>query len=197
MLSPWKFVPFLLVVVSFPTCSASIAVVPTAEELFNQSDLVVSGEVVNVESRFGGAAGIYTAVSLRVETIYKGELTSPLIEFSVPGGDIGGIGVWVEDQPTFKLGERPLLFLEYRPEWAKSLHGYSLTGDTFMARSFVDGDYTYGPSGDKFLLPKGRAISDNTAIQLLSEPELLMLASAFIASFALISIPRDRRHGAA
>jgi len=199
MASAWRLVPVTVLLTSLlvPLCFASIAVVPTAEELFNQSDLVVLGEVVGVESRFGGAAGIYTAVSLRVETIYKGELTSPLIAFSLPGGDIGGIGVWVEDQPTFKVGERPLLFLENQPKWAKSLHGYSLTGGTFMARSFVDGDYTYGPLGDRFLLPEGRKVSANLSIQLLSETELLILASAFIASFALISISGGRGRGAA
>ncbi|MCX6650033.1 MAG: hypothetical protein NTV61_11740 [Candidatus Bathyarchaeota archaeon] len=147
-----------------------------------------------MESRFGGAAGIYAAVSFRVETVYKGELTSSLIEFNVPGGDIGPIGIWVEDQPTFKVGERPLLFLISQPDWAKSLHGYSLTGNTFMARSFVDGNYTYGPLGDRFLLPEGRPVGGQTQTHLFSDLELLILTFSMLASFALISLPsRDQR----
>jgi hypothetical protein len=182
----------LLLVVSFPVCWASIAVVPTAEELFNQSDLVVLGEVIGIESRSGGVWGIYTAVSLRVETVYKGVLTSSLIEFNIPGGTIGPFGVLVEDQPTFKVGERALLFLTRNSPLLGELSIYELTTGTSMGRSFVNGNYTYGPLGDRYLLPDGRKVDGYIAIQLFSELELLILASAFIASFALISIPRGK-----
>jgi hypothetical protein len=185
----------LLVAALLPVCGASIAVVPTAEELFNRSDLVILGEVVGIESRFGGAAEIYTAVSLRVEAVYKGELAGNLIEVNMPGGDIGPIGVWVEDQPTFKLGERPLLFLTHKIPWLGGVSAYGLTTDTSMGRSYVDGGYTYGPLGDRLLLPNGRPVGGQTQTQLFSDLELLILTFSMLASFALISLPsRGQRY---
>jgi len=53
-------------------------------------------------------------VTIRVERYIKNDLGLATLEVSVLGGSINNMTVWVEDQPSFEVGERVLLFLSKR-----------------------------------------------------------------------------------
>jgi len=179
----------LILALSLPICAASIAVTPTAEEMFNQSTLVVLGKVVSIKCYPGGVGGIYTAVGVQVETIYKGNVSTPIIEVDVPGGSIGAFGVWVDDQPTFGMGEHNLLYLTRPPVGVVGSNCYGLTTGSFMAVSKVNEGYTYGPMGDRFLLPEGRSVDYNPPMVFISDLELIVftLSMVLVCWFILYS----------
>jgi len=130
----------------------------SAKEMFNASDLVASCEVVEiVESGMG-----YSTVKLAVKSFYKGEPKASIIGMQLPGGPMGNLTLWVEDTPTFKLGETPLLFLN---------EGSTPDDYEFLARSFVNNGYAYGSTVDShgeldvFQLPPPRTLVDALAQQ--------------------------------
>jgi hypothetical protein len=80
------------------------------DDLADEADVVVLGEVTDITS-YQDDDGIYTIVTLEVEQAIKGE-TGQEVEVRVPGGEVNGIGLWVEDAPIFQTGERVVVFLE-------------------------------------------------------------------------------------
>ncbi len=153
----------------------------TAKEIFDASDLVASCEVSEiVESGMG-----YSTVKLAVNSVYKGELDGPIIGMRVPGGPIGNLTLWVEDTPTFKVGETPLLFLG---------EGSSQDDYRVLARSFVYNGYAYGSSVDShgaldtFLLPLPRALTGSAAQPAMSDSPPGTLGPIVTGAIAIIII---------
>lgn len=67
----------------------------------------------------GGDFAIVTRVDLAVERVVKGPAVERLT-LTLPGGEVGGRGVWVEDVPRLDDKERYLLFLH---PWARGRWG--------------------------------------------------------------------------
>lgn len=96
------------------------AAAQTSEELAYSlgaaSPLVLTGRVAALESRWDTSAGaIYTYVTVSVTERLKGELAESMIVIKQIGGQIGNIGLFVGDQPTYSLDEEVLVFLAVRP----------------------------------------------------------------------------------
>jgi hypothetical protein len=83
----------------------------TLEQLTTQAAYILVGQVTIVVSHEEGDGKIYTVVTLSVEQVIKGE-SEPTVAIVVPGGQVNGQQLWVEDSPRFAQGERVLLFLE-------------------------------------------------------------------------------------
>ncbi len=131
--------------------SASIAYPPSPAQMFTNSDAVFTGTVLDVTTRWGegNESIIITVVRLDVEGLAKGEPQGNPIEVNIPGGQMGDVGVWVEDQPTFTVGEHVLLYL--RSVGSKSRDGYplyTLTTGTFAGKSDAAGNTTIGANGE-------------------------------------------------
>jgi len=65
--------------------------------LFADSDLVVAGKVLGLNSQWGrgNQSSIITVVKFEVSGVAKGEVsTEGVIEVSIPGGKIGEVVVW-------------------------------------------------------------------------------------------------------
>jgi len=131
---------FAILTSSLLVCNASIFGVLPPETLFKESDLVVSGTIIDINSRWGqggGEDGIVTVVSLKIDGVAKGSVTGEaVIEFTYPGGRVGDTVIWVEDQPSFKVGEHVLMYLkEENPTAWEEPKRYTLTTGTFMGKS--------------------------------------------------------------
>ena len=84
----------------------------TTEELAAHATLVVAGTVEDVTSYPPDAQGmIFTEVKVRVNDAVLGATAEDVITVRAWGGEYGDLGVVVEDQPTFTLGEDVVLFL--------------------------------------------------------------------------------------
>jgi hypothetical protein len=85
----------------------------TVEELASRADSILVGEVTDIACYEEGEGNIYTLVTLRVEQTIKGE-TEEVVNVRVPGGELNGQAMWVEDAPSFQMGEGVVVFLEER-----------------------------------------------------------------------------------
>jgi hypothetical protein len=125
--------------------------VPSPEQLFTDSDLVVTGKVLDINSRWGqgNESSIITVVRLEVEGVAKGEVPEAIIEVNYPGGRMGDLQLWVEDQPTFTVGEHVLLYLKAGSIPLGGAPSYTLTGGTFFGKSYAAGNTTIGAYGER------------------------------------------------
>lgn len=82
------------------------------EELAAEAAQIVLGRVTSVTSYWNAdKTEIHTTVKVSVETYMKGR-GGKEIAFEIPGGEVGDIGLWVEDVPVFAEGEEVILFLQ-------------------------------------------------------------------------------------
>ena len=98
--------------------SSGIVVQLTEEELTAQAELILVGHVSDVSCYEEGEGTIYTEVTISVEQKLKGEAGGEVV-IRVAGGKVGEQVVWVEDAPSFDVGERVVVFLE---EYDSALH---------------------------------------------------------------------------
>ena len=78
-----------------------------------KADLIVIGRVIDAESSWDETkSNIYTYVSLSLEEVIKGCSSKKDITIKILGGAVGEIGAIVNEMPSFRKGERTLLFLE-------------------------------------------------------------------------------------
>ena len=99
----------------------------TLQALKSQSGLVVSGVVIAFTSKYVANEAkkssppiIYTEVILAPTSVFKGEIEETFVQFTVPGGCIQEDNICFSSDlyPTFKTGEKTLLFLKKGPTGA-------------------------------------------------------------------------------
>ena len=99
-------------VLAAPRGSEATVLVPMADaELVAASSLVLIGDVTRVRAVMTAENRIVTRVTLAVEETLKGATDEAEAVVTVPGGWLGGRGVWVDGAPRFDPGERVLVFL--------------------------------------------------------------------------------------
>jgi len=85
----------------------------TLDELAAKADSILVGQVTDIACYQESEGNIYTLVTLSAEQHIKGE-TQQEVVIRIPGGELNGHMLWVEDVPSFQLGERAVVFLEKR-----------------------------------------------------------------------------------
>ena len=97
------------------TAQATTVIPPTFDELVSRAELIFQGTVVSVRSEWAGDTGkqkrIVSYVSFSSEDVIKGEAGSTYT-LRMLGGTIGDRTLKVSDAPTFKQGDRVILFVE-------------------------------------------------------------------------------------
>ncbi len=83
----------------------------TLDELTAKADSILVGEVTDITYYQEGEGNIYTLVTLSMDQTIKGE-TQEEVVIKLPGGEVGRLRLWVSDTPSFKLGEKAVVFLE-------------------------------------------------------------------------------------
>lgn len=103
------------------TISALLLLAPQSSALMQKATLaqltagstgIVQGEVTNVKSQWDPSGKtIFTLVTVTISDWLKG--TGPkTVTIRVPGGEVDGVGLAVEDMPVFVKGETVITFLE-------------------------------------------------------------------------------------
>jgi len=97
-------------------------------EMTGLADTVVTGTVVSTGSNWNAERNnIYTEVVIAVSDNLKGDAGRKAVTVILPGGKVGEMTQWVEDTPTFTVGESVGLFLDNLDDTAVSQMGLSLT----------------------------------------------------------------------
>ena len=112
---------FLALIFFSPVSSFALMIEKSAEELAQNAKVIIQGEVKSVKSYKGINGVIYTRASVLVSDVIKGKNIKKNITVEYEGGEVGDIGVWVEDEPTLEKGERVLLFLT-NSFWRKNVY---------------------------------------------------------------------------
>ncbi|MCZ7380891.1 MAG: hypothetical protein O8C64_04870 [Candidatus Methanoperedens sp.] len=101
---------FILFAVT-PTVSASMVKI-SLEDLTKEADVIVIGDIKEVESRWNfWRTMVYTYSTVSVEKYIKGTGYEKLTIIT-EGGTVGNSGVWVEDVPEFTKNKTVLVFLK-------------------------------------------------------------------------------------
>lgn len=96
---------------------ATIVVEESLAQLTEEAAVVALGEVLSVDSRWeevGGSKVILTRVVIATERGLKGAAQGEAVAFWTLGGQVDGIGQRVTGEPSFRVGERALVFLQAR-----------------------------------------------------------------------------------
>lgn len=97
--------------------AASVLLPLTVEDLAGMSELVIIGEVNEVRSEVDQTGTrIHTRVTITPEETLKGAVKGATVEIKFLGGEIGDIVAKMPGAPTFRAGERVLVFLEPRED---------------------------------------------------------------------------------
>jgi hypothetical protein len=95
---------------------AAMLIAECADEAYRteKADYIIEGTVEKVESRWNQErTGIFTYTDLRIEKYIKGApFAENKLQIVTPGGTVGEISQWVEDQPIFHEGKRVRIFFE-------------------------------------------------------------------------------------
>jgi hypothetical protein len=86
----------------------------------DKADYIVEGPVEKVESQWNETrTRIYTYTDLKIDNYVKGTpFASNELQIVTPGGTVGEITEWAEDQPIFHEGKKVRIYFEwYNGEW--------------------------------------------------------------------------------
>ncbi|MCX6841870.1 MAG: T9SS type A sorting domain-containing protein [candidate division WOR-3 bacterium] len=130
------------------TAAPALMMQMSQSDIVAQSDLIVAGSVVKTASHWNqDHSAIYTDATIFVTDCQKDVTHSCGVEVivRVPGGEVGEIGMVVEDMPRFEVGEQATLHLAHTTEPGI----YSLVGGWQGKTGGVDSYYSYSYSGLK------------------------------------------------
>lgn len=115
---------FALVLAAAIPAGASTFLAMSQKELVAQSDAVVLGDVLQINS-FWSPSGriVITEAMVRVEETIAGEAPTVLI-LKTFGGTVGGFTVNAEGFPEFNVGDRLLLFVQNQADGTVEVTGY-------------------------------------------------------------------------
>jgi hypothetical protein len=81
-------------------------------DLSAQAQVIATGTVTGVTSQWDDShSTIYSDVTVSVERVDKGDAANRTLTVRVPGGEVGDVGLAVEDMPKFMTGQKVTLNL--------------------------------------------------------------------------------------
>jgi hypothetical protein len=105
--------------------SATTIVPADFSQMARESELIVRGTVINVESQIAGAGlDIESLITLQVAETIKGHVSEQTV-FRVPGGKVGRYRRVMVGAPAFTAGDEVILFLKGRAPAVAMPYGLS------------------------------------------------------------------------
>ena len=93
---------------------ALIAECQDRQYIISTADYIVEGTVERVESKWNeDKSAIFTYTDLTIEKYVKGApFAQDRLQIITPGGTVGDVTEWVEDQPIFHEGKRVRIYFQ-------------------------------------------------------------------------------------
>ncbi len=113
--------------------SDALVVSKTSEELYENSDMIVFGEILDYADL--GHDSLY---DIKVIRYLKNPQSDELIQ--AIGSGVHSEGIWVEDSTVFEIGEKAILYLEKDKDNSLRIGPYS-----FSTEFDIDNPYWYYP----------------------------------------------------
>lgn len=100
------------------------------EKLIKDSEVIIIGKVLKIESEMGADKNIWTYVTIECNQYLKGNKKNEVI-IRIPGGEVGDLGQYVSDAPKYEINEEVLNFL------SQDING------AYYVNGWEDGKYTH------------------------------------------------------
>lgn len=158
-----RFIVYLVCAVGILGTASALEIPLSPQALSEGSDAIITATVQKKQYKLiDDARGrhIYTDVSLTVDAVLQGTISSTNIILEVVGGTLDGITEQVSFSPAFDEGERALLFLKTQP---LRLMGARQGKRTIRDGTFQLGPYKLTPEGFKSALLECRSQSTTDA----------------------------------
>ena len=182
-----KLVAFLILFALIPIVNVYGAMVKLdLDTLWDESDAAVLGTVTRIENHMGARGLIYRIIIIQVEDHFIQPSNKTTVRVRIEGGEIGDIGVWVEDQPEISVGEHVFLFL-YTPEEVEGDYDFLVYG-CIQGKFSVNGAVAKSRTGDSFTIPKPEDTirEDTIPLEEKEQNELEYDIDAFVALGSVI-----------
>ena len=145
------------------------------DTLWEESDAAVLGTVTGIEAHPAPRGMIYTVITIQAEAHFIQPSDKSTVRVRIEGGEIGNMGVWVEDQPEFHIGERVFVFLRI-PEETGEDYDYTVFG-CFQGKFTVNEGIATRTSNE-FTIPEPEdTMRDDIApveVNMQNEPEIII-----------------------
>ena len=120
---------------------AATAVQPSDEEMLIGARMIVSGDVVDISTAVQNGM-VYSYIRLRVEEVFKGQVSTREVVLKQPGGESGDLGTLIYGMPRFEVGKRVLVYLDTWADGALRVHQwflgkYDIAPDAMSGREIV------------------------------------------------------------
>lgn len=105
---------------------ATTVIPPSFDQLVERADLIFTGQAISQRSEWrnrDGQKSIVTLVAFQVRAMHKGRADST-VTLQFLGGTVGDVTLNVSDMPSFKNGERVVLFVQKNGANASPLIGF-------------------------------------------------------------------------
>ena len=136
---------------------AAVFVVPTDEELIDQSRLIAVGTVVDATAGLNRHGVIATDVTLRVSTALKGRVKrDEIIHVMQPGGVLPPNALLVSGSAQYRPGEKVLLFADVNDDGEWTTWGLSLGKFNYVSTDQGDVLVREVQQGSLYLSPGGQ-----------------------------------------
>ena len=105
-----------------------------------------------IDTQRGARGMIYRIIIIQVEDHFIQPSNMTTVRVRIEGGEIGNMGVWVEDQPEFHVGEHVFVFL-YKPEEVEGDYEFLVYGSV-QGKFSVHGAVATSITGESFTIPE-------------------------------------------
>jgi hypothetical protein len=125
MKSASSFLAMVAVVAGLQTARATTVIPPSFDQLVTQAEAIFQGSVTDVRSQWVGEGSqkqIVSYITFKVEDSLKGD-TGESYTIRMYGGTVGEDSMGISDAPTFKVGDRDIVFVENNGSQAIPLVG--------------------------------------------------------------------------
>ncbi|HEY6327826.1 MAG TPA: hypothetical protein VI756_00715, partial [Blastocatellia bacterium] len=144
--SGWlRTVSIVCVILSYAISgNATTAVVPRDRDMVVGARAIITGEVIKTETGMDPSrVRIYTYVTVRIDQVIKGSITSREVVLKEPGGQFQGLATGVDGAPKLAKGNRVLLYLDTWFDGALRVHQmflgqFSIVKDPATGKDFVE-----------------------------------------------------------
>jgi hypothetical protein len=103
--------------------NATTVVMPADDDMIVGARAIVEGKVLSISARLDDQSGrIFSYITIRVNEVLKGQITSHRIVLKEEGGEVGNLGSAVFGTPKFEVGEKVFLYLDTWQDGSLRVH---------------------------------------------------------------------------
>ncbi len=108
---------------TFSSRTSDLLAPASPKELYDSAELVVVGKIADSAAKCEGSQ-VWTHMQIKVEESLKNPQGKTILSAKSYGGTVWNYGVWMEDSPIFKKGDRAFLYL-YKDDHADTIYRIS------------------------------------------------------------------------